>query len=230
MTEQWHTLSAPSPNFTAGTPAGKLVVIHSTRGGAPSMEQELRGTLAWFAKPDNVSAHLVIAFDGTIFRCVDDTNQAWHARELNAYAWSIELVQPTIDHEFSFAQYASLKRALRHYRDAYGVPLEHLTSPGLTGVTGHDTTAPGRRDGKTDPGPKFDWSKALPQDGEIEHSLEIHEEGARTILVHNNIDVLLLGDVEGAFPGRLAKLFGDTYYWLRKADDGSAFWSTEEGD
>lgn len=230
MNENWHTLSAPSPNYNDAPVGGKLVVVHSTRGGASSSLLELQATLNWFAKPDTASAHLVIAFDGTIYRCVDDDKQAWHARELNAHSWGIELVQPFIENPFSPAQYASLNAALTHYHDNYGVPLTVVKEPALTGVTGHEFTAPGHRDGKTDPGPEFDWSKIGAPVEEPATSVELHTDGKQVIIVHDNVDIMLIGSMDGAFPGRLAKLFGDTYFWLRKTEDGHAYWSTEEGD
>lgn len=41
--------------------------------------------------------------------------------------------------------------------------------------------------------------------------------------------VLTIGDVEGKFPGRFGKLFGDDYAWLRR-NGPDAFWDAQEGD
>jgi hypothetical protein len=47
------------------------------------------------------------------------------------------------------------------------------------------------------------------------------------ILYNESVPVLRIG---GALPGRISKLFGDRYLWLRLGEKGVAHWSTEEGD
>jgi len=219
-----------SPNFTPRSPTGKSVVIHSTRSGHRDNPDELQGTMQWFMKPDNVSAHLIIGKDGTIVRMVNDNNQAWHARDWNSLSWGIELCQGVADEPFTDAQYASLRVAIRHYHDNFGVPIVHATRDFIDGFIGHEEIPPGKRDGKTDPGPMFDWSRALDMDAAGEDNLSIQVDGRALVIVHNDVEILRIGDTLGQFPGRLAKLFGDTYFWLRKAEDGGAYWTTEEGD
>ncbi|HEY8766066.1 MAG TPA: hypothetical protein VIP09_02190 [Dehalococcoidia bacterium] len=53
----------------------------------------------------------------------------------------------------------------------------------------------------------------------------------------NGLAVVAIGDFEGQFPGRVAKLFGDTWWWLRKAPQtdpahnmAAAYWTLEAGD
>ncbi len=47
------------------------------------------------------------------------------------------------------------------------------------------------------------------------------------VLYNSSVPVLKIG---GGLPGRIAKLFGDRYLWLRLGEKGVAYWSTEEGD
>jgi hypothetical protein len=47
------------------------------------------------------------------------------------------------------------------------------------------------------------------------------------VLYNASVPVLRVG---GGLPGRISKLFGDRYLWLRIASDGAAYWSDEEGD
>jgi len=47
------------------------------------------------------------------------------------------------------------------------------------------------------------------------------------VLYNNSVPVLRVG---GGLPGRISKLFGDHYLWLRLEEKGVAYWSTEEGD
>jgi hypothetical protein len=47
------------------------------------------------------------------------------------------------------------------------------------------------------------------------------------VLYSHAVPVLRVG---GGLPGRISKLFGDTYLWLRIGEDRVAYWSEEEGD
>jgi hypothetical protein len=47
------------------------------------------------------------------------------------------------------------------------------------------------------------------------------------VLFSHAMPVLRVG---GGLPGRISKLFGDTYLWLRIGEDRVAYWSEEEGD
>lgn len=140
------------------------VIIHSTRSGREDFtdDQELEATLSWFSKPEsNASAHLVIS-SSQIVRVVDDAHAAWHAGQHNYYAYGIELTQPTIDRPYTDGHYALLARACAHYL-SLGVPLIHLPryDSGQRGFVGHDQTVQGKRSGKTDPGPQFDWDRFI---------------------------------------------------------------------
>ncbi|HET9462729.1 MAG TPA: N-acetylmuramoyl-L-alanine amidase [Thiobacillus sp.] len=83
----------PSPH--AGTRiAPRFLVIHYTAGSSAA------GTVAWFCSPaSRVSAHLVIARDGTVTQLVPFNREAWHAGQsrwgslsgLNHHSIGIEL-------------------------------------------------------------------------------------------------------------------------------------------
>ncbi len=125
------------------------------------MEAEFTATLSWFTNPAaQVSAHVVIAYDGTIAECVDPDYIAWHARELNGTHLGVELVQPRLGDPISDAQYASLAWWLRQMSERYGFSLTPET------LVEHRDTAPGRRDGKTDIGPPFSIDHLLAIMGE----------------------------------------------------------------
>jgi hypothetical protein len=47
------------------------------------------------------------------------------------------------------------------------------------------------------------------------------------VLYNQGVPVLRVG---GGLPGRISKLFGDTYLWLRVGEHHAAYWSVEEGD
>jgi hypothetical protein len=47
------------------------------------------------------------------------------------------------------------------------------------------------------------------------------------VLYNYSVPVLRVG---GGLPGRMSKLFGDRYLWLRIGENGAAYWTDEEGD
>lgn len=50
------------------------------------------------------------------------------------------------------------------------------------------------------------------------------------LAMQDGLVVMAIGDWEGVYPGRIAKLFGDQWWWLRKGEAGNAYWSQEAGD
>lgn len=71
------------------------------------------------------------------------------------------------------------------------------------------------------PGRKFAY-------GDEQNGLELR--GLQQVTWIGGTEVIAVGDPEAVGLGRYAKLFGDTWWWLRKGPDGVPFWSTEEGD
>jgi len=66
----------PIPNCAPGREGNPIdfIVIHYTAGGSA------KGTISWFKNPRaRVSAHYLLARDGTIFQLVQDEDTAWHA-------------------------------------------------------------------------------------------------------------------------------------------------------
>lgn len=150
------TIDAPSPNHDGPRALTQGVVLHSTRGGAATVEAEFAATLAWFAgTASQVSAHVVIAADGTLARVVEPDLIAWHCRELNQTHVGVELVQPKRGDPITDAQYTTLAWWLRQMANRYGFALTAETLPQ------HFETVPGKRDGKTDIEPPFDKARLL---------------------------------------------------------------------
>ena len=156
-----------SPNFTPGWPRGKpsALVVHSTRSGVSantwSDARELQATLNWFGKSHSrASAHWVISATEQV-RVVLDENRAWHAVEHSDAMFGIELTQPLTNTPYEEGHYAGLVKVCRElYPD---IPPIHVLNSrnGMEGYTGHEDTAQGHRDGKSDPGDPFDWDKFL---------------------------------------------------------------------
>jgi AmpD protein len=103
-----------------------------------------------------VSAHVLIARDGTLTQYVPFDRRAWHAGQsqycgrmaCNDFSVGIEL-EGTDELPYEAAQYRSLGELIGALRHAY-------RSLRDADVVGHSDIAPGR---KTDPGPAFDWSR-----------------------------------------------------------------------
>ncbi|MEM6971275.1 MAG: N-acetylmuramoyl-L-alanine amidase [Pseudomonadota bacterium] len=154
----WH----PSPNHgpRRGDAAPDMVVIHYTAmADAASAIHRLCDPAA------QVSAHYLIARDGTLIAMVAEDRRAWHAghacwageRDINSRAIGIELDNPGLDAAglpvpFSAALIARLEDLLADIITRYAIPPSR--------VLGHACVAPGR---KHDPGPAFDWRRLAGQ-------------------------------------------------------------------
>lgn len=127
-----------------------LIVLHYT---AMPTSAEARDRLCDPAA--EVSAHWLVAGDGTTEQLVDEAMRAWHAgagawggiADVNSRSIGIELANSG-DAPFPEPQMAALERLLRGIMDRWAIPPE--------GVIAHSDMAPER---KRDPGPRFDWRR-----------------------------------------------------------------------
>lgn len=136
----------PSPNFDQRRP--NFVILHHTTNDTAAR------ALNTLTDPRReVSAHYLVARDGTIYQLVDDSSRAWHAGEsywggqsdLNSASLGIEL-DNTGSEEFAERQIASLLGLLERLRDRHRIPPEN--------ILGHGDVAPTR---KVDPSYRFPW-------------------------------------------------------------------------
>ena len=127
-----------------------MVVIHYT---AMTSAEAACDTLC---NPDTqVSAHYLIAEDGTIHRLVPEDMRAWHAgagcwgavTDVNSRSIGIELANPG-NCPFAAAQMDALCDLLAGIVERWSIPPAR--------VIGHSDMAPGR---KIDPGARFDWRR-----------------------------------------------------------------------
>lgn len=106
-----------------------------------------------------VSAHYVIAEDGTLTPLVEETARAWHAGagawgnivDVNSHSIGIELANKGPDSDapkFPEPQMQALEKLLTEIMQRWSIPPER--------VIGHSDMAPGR---KNDPGPYFVWQR-----------------------------------------------------------------------
>lgn len=144
--------ACPSPNHGARRDGHRprLVVIHFT-----GME-DCDAALARLSAPEHeVSAHYLVARDGTLFDMVAEERRAWHAGhgtwggrgDINSRSIGIEL-DNTGATPFSAPLMDCLEILLADILARWKIPPE--------GVIGHQDFAPTR---KWDPGPRFDWHR-----------------------------------------------------------------------
>lgn len=140
----------PSPNFGERRNGGliDLVVLHFTAMA------DAEAALARLCDPEaEVSAHYLIAKDGTLYRLVEEAKRAWHAgqgcwaghEDVNSRSIGIEL-DNTGDEPFADELMDTLEELLAD------ILQRHDLSP--KAVIAHSDMSPGR---KSDPGPHFDW-------------------------------------------------------------------------
>jgi N-acetylmuramoyl-L-alanine amidase len=140
-------------NFNLRKP--NFIIIHHTA------QDSLQQTIKTFTLTrTQVSAHYVIADDGTVVQMLNDYMRAWHAgrgswgkdTDLNSSSIGIELDNNGTE-PFSEAQITSLMALLSKLKKEYNIPTEN--------IIGHSDIAPSR---KTDPSVLFPW-KTLAENG-----------------------------------------------------------------
>jgi N-acetylmuramoyl-L-alanine amidase len=149
-----NVIDTPSPNFDERTLPITMIVLHYT--GMQDAESAIHRLADPAAK---VSAHYVVAEDGTVIRMVAEDKRAWHAgkshwREIddvNSASIGIEIVNP--GHEFGYRpfpdeQIDAVIRLVHEIKDRYQITRGN--------VVGHSDIAPAR---KRDPGELFPWGK-----------------------------------------------------------------------
>lgn len=140
-------------NFNLRKP--NFVIIHHTA------QDSVQQTIKTFTKTETkVSAHYVIAEDGSVLQMLNDYLRAWHAgigswgrnTDINSASIGIELDNNGSE-VFSEAQITSLIALLSKLKKDYGIPTENFI--------GHSDIAPTR---KRDPSALFPW-KILAENG-----------------------------------------------------------------
>jgi N-acetylmuramoyl-L-alanine amidase len=138
----------PSPNH-GGVIRPRIIVIHYTG------DNSLAGALSWLCSPKaGVSAHLVIAKDGTVYQLLPFNVRGWHAGassydgQSGVNNFSIGIENVGLGDVWPEAQVEANRAIIEALFAAYG----------LEDVVGHEdvATPPGR---KADPGPRYPWNQ-----------------------------------------------------------------------
>ena len=154
MQDRLTIIAAPSPNCDARALPITMIVLHYTgMRDAESASARLRD-------PDaKVSAHYVVAEDGTTLRLVDEAQRAWHAgrshwrgvRDVNSASVGIEIVNP--GHEFGYRPFPD-EQIASVIQLVHAIKARHHITRG--NIVGHSDVAPAR---KQDPGELFPWNR-----------------------------------------------------------------------
>lgn len=227
----WKTnnLSA-NPPYPGPNPCTEYMA-HSAVGYLPGYRSRVSGS-------DRAAAHGIILFDGRMVQSYPVTAKVWHsASALNNTAVGMETeggFQP-VDQPLTPEQVEGHVRALRDLADFFGRPHSYWQRPSTLKEHRdvYATACPSGRIPWVDivrelavpPGPALPDGWSEPTHGQW-------------VLSNMGKVVLSVGDPEAEGLGRIAKLFGDRWLWLRKGADylegpaGSftAYWSESEGD
>lgn len=143
----------PSPNHDARTLPVSMIVLHYT--AAPLRES--LNVLCDGRGSRRVSAHYLVAEDGTIYRLVDELRRAWHAgvsrwrgiEDVNSASIGIEIVNLGHDRQGRARPYPQ-----KQIEAVANLCLDLQSRHDIVDVVGHSDVAPGR---KIDPGELFPW-------------------------------------------------------------------------
>jgi len=147
-------IDALSPNFDDRSLPITMLVLHYTG------MRDAESAIARLRDPEaKVSAHYLVAEDGTILRLVPEESRAWHAgrsfwrgiTDVNSASIGIEIVNP--GHEFGYRpfpdeQVSALIPLVSEIKERHGITRGN--------IVGHSDIAPAR---KQDPGELFPWGK-----------------------------------------------------------------------
>ena len=173
-------IDLPSPNQASRTEPVDVLVLHYTELPLKESLDVLRDA----ARSHRVSAHYVLAEEGTVYRLVPEDRVAWHAGrshwrgrdQLNATSIGIEIVNLHGDHyDYPPGQIEALVTL------CHDIIARH-TAIVVRNVVGHSDIAPKR---KIDPGLRFPWptlaqagiglwprSGAAPLEGDMQAALQ----------------------------------------------------------
>lgn len=195
---KWQTRTAP--------PRG--IVWHATRSGIAgrTAAAEWGSTVNWFRSPNNRvvwadgvtfagMSNLLIA-GGQVAQCVPLHLAPRYSAGVHDFTGiSIEVGQATADTPYDPRDITLCREVARELAATYGFELGRLPYLGGDFPTsgpaevGHEDTAQGRGQGKSDPGPLF-WQAYLDKEDEMDEALRVRVERIERILAGNGIDVV----------------------------------------
>ena len=112
-----------------------------------------------FLDKSGLSAHALVSPDGTIYRCRNDDEGAYHARGFNSNSLGIEvLVKGRHDYDSFMSAIRKQYVSEFQYQAVLEQCLEWVHSFDISRIVRHSDVSPGR---KYDPGSGFPWARLL---------------------------------------------------------------------
>lgn len=222
---------ATGPGFNTGVNGVRGLVCHSAEGFAATM---LSKTSQWGYYSADYPWHLSNLLDGRLIQHYPLTVRCWHGSAFNDEYVGMEHEGKTPDNAtvgpvLNGLQIDNARHVITSLSEWKGwEPKRPVSSTDKT-ATLYEHTEVIRFGGSATqcPSKRIPWDDILKGLGANMQWVEKeHQLVATTDL---GLEVVAIGDPEGLFPGRIAKLFGDKWLWLRN-DNGNAVWSEEEGD
>jgi len=160
----------PSPNFDRRRLPVSMIVLHYTAAPLRESLNALRNTRG----PRRVSAHYVVAPNGTIYRLVDESKRAWHAgvsrwgkiEDVNSASIGIEMVNLGHDRLGRPRPYPA-----EQVEAVINLCLNIQSRYNIRDVVGHSDVAPNR---KIDPGELFPWGMLA------KRGVKVHKSAGKT--------------------------------------------------
>jgi N-acetyl-anhydromuramyl-L-alanine amidase AmpD len=151
-----------------------LILLHRTDEGGPGAGDAGTDATRW-QSGHGTGAHYVLARDGTLVKCADESEEIGHAGEgartswrgndrVNSFSIGVEIAKQETWEPYTDKQYAALIRFLRRFRS----PSRGDVDVWPTEIVGHsdirlqdpeEGKEPDRLGGRNDPGLAFDWTR-----------------------------------------------------------------------
>lgn len=147
------------PHGSPGPQEPDTIIIHCMGEFIDNGHGGYDHAVNFLADTVKLSAHSLIAPDGTNFRCREDTEGAWHARGFNHNSLGLEFLVIGDHHYASFIDKIKTPYLTKlQYSEGVAQVREWLTRHNIKRVVRHSDISPGR---KVDPGAGFPWRKFL---------------------------------------------------------------------
>lgn len=112
-----------------------------------------------FLKKYKLSAHVLVAPNGDIYRCRYDNEGAWHARGFNKDSLGIEFLVQGLHDYGEFVERIKTPYLTKHqYQSGVAVVRDWMSKHPIKTITRHSDLSPSR---KVDPGKGFPWQLFL---------------------------------------------------------------------
>lgn len=208
-----------------GTNEAKGIFFHSAEG--------YKNNLLSLATTGPLSWHFSNLLDGTFYQHYPITARCWHATMGNQSYLGCE-DEGTYQNEPSLNE-LQIQNAVRLTKEISSlkgwIPSRPTSKVDITHTLWEHNEVIRLGGSSTQcPSGRIPWAEILRRLAIPDIKNGLLTEGNFQIVYNNDIPVWRWGSTDGNFPGRISKLFGKDWLWLRVDEHGMAIWSNVEGD